>query len=50
MFSLPSNSPGTAVGVEHHIDIGDAKPFKIPPYRIAPHMLEAVREKNSRDA
>ena len=44
VFSLPSDPLGTAVGVEHRIDIGDAKPFKISPYKIAPHKLEAVRE------
>ena len=44
VFSLPVDPLGTAVGVEHHIDIGDAKPFKISPYKIAPHKLEAVRE------
>ena len=44
MFSLPSDSLGTTVGVEHHIDIGDARPFKIAPYKIAPHKLEAIRE------
>ena len=44
VFSLPADPLGTAVGVEHHIDIGDAKPFKKSPYKIAPHKLEAVRE------
>ena len=44
VFSLPSDPLGTAVGIEHRIDIGDAKPFKISPYKIAPHKLEAVRE------
>ena len=44
VFLLPSDPLGTAVGVEHRIDIGDAKPFKISPYKIAPHKLEAVRE------
>ena len=33
VFSLPVDPLGTAVGVEHHIDIGDAKPFKISPRR-----------------
>ena len=36
VFSLPADQLGTAVGVEHHIDIGDAKPFKISPYKITP--------------
>ena len=44
VFSLPTDPLGTAVGVEHRIDIGDAKPFKISPYKIAPHKLEAVSE------
>ena len=44
VFSLPSDPLGTAVGVEHHNDIEDAKPFKIAPYKIAPLKLEAVRE------
>ena len=44
VFSLRSDPLGTAVGVEHRIDIGDAKPFKIAPYKIAPHKLEAVCE------
>ena len=44
VFSLPSDPLVTAVGVEHRIDIGDAKPFKIAPYKNAPHKLEAVRE------
>ena len=44
VFSLPSDPLGTAVGIEHRIDIGDAKPFKIAPYKIAPHKIEAVRE------
>ena len=44
MFSLSSDPLGTAVRVEHHIDIGDAKPFKISPYKIAPDKLESVRE------
>ena len=39
VFTLPSDPLGTAVGVEHRIDIGDAKPFKIAPYKIAPHKL-----------
>ena len=42
VFSLPSDPVGTAVGVEHRIDIGDAKPFKVAPYKIAPHKLEQV--------
>ena len=44
VFSLPSDPLGNAVGLEHRIDIGNAKPFKISPYKIAPHKLEAVRE------
>ena len=39
VFTLPSDPLGTAVGVEHRIDIGDAKSFKIAPYKIAPHKL-----------
>ena len=32
------------VGVEHQIDIGDAKPFQIKPCENAPLKLEAIRE------
>ena len=44
MFSLPSDPLATGLGVEHCIDIGNAKPFKNAPYKTAPHELEAVRE------
>ena len=44
VFSLPSDPLVTAVGIEHRIDIGVEKLFKIAPYKIARHKLEAVRE------
>ena len=34
VFSLPSDPLGTAVGVKHRIDIAEAKPFKILPYKL----------------
>ena len=44
VFSLPSDPLGTAVGIEHYIDTGDAPPFKIAPYKIAPNKIEMIRK------
>ena len=43
VFSLPKDPLGTAVGIEHKIDIENSPPIKIPPYKIAPHKLDAIR-------
>ena len=44
MFSLPPDPLGTAVVVKFHIEIGDAKFFKISPYKIAPLKFEVIHE------
>ena len=43
VFSLPKDPLGTAVGIEHKIDIENSPPKKIPPYKIAPHKLDVIR-------
>ena len=43
VFSLPKDPLGTAVGIEHKIDIENSPPIKIPPYKIAQNKLDAMR-------
>ena len=43
VFALAKFPHGTAVGFEHRIEMKDAVPIKMAPYKIAPHKLPAIR-------
>ena len=49
VFSLPSDPLGTAVGVEHRIDMGVAKPFNLSLQNCSAQTRSSSR-RNSRDA
>ena len=42
-----NDAPGLTRTAEHHIDTGDAPPFRIPPYRISKAWEEQVSEKRN---
>ena len=42
-----NDTPGLTRIAEHHIDTGDALPFRIPPYRIPKAWEEQVSEKRN---
>ena len=42
--SVFQDKPGRTSLIEHDIDVGDARPVKLPPYRIHPSQVEQVKK------